>query len=104
MNAVIVTTPEEIQKIVTQSVKNAITELYAEPQAPQSPEALRLERLKMKEFLSSEEVEALYGIPRATLATNRSRNMGPSFSRIGRSIAYTHKDILDYIRAGYTSR
>ncbi len=104
MTSVIVTTPEEIKKIVTQGVKDAITELASVSQIHHSPEALRLEQLKIKEFLSSDEVEALYGIPRATLATNRSRNMGPSFIRIGRSVAYTHKDILEYIHAGYTSR
>jgi hypothetical protein len=65
--------------------------------------AERLEVLKRRELLTEGEVEELYGIPRASLNSMRSRGQGPAYitrGEGGRRIGYRHRDVQAYLDAG----
>lgn len=57
----------------------------------------KLEFLRKKPLLSSADVANLYGIPTATLATWRSRGMGPDYTKAEGSVFYTHQQIERWI-------
>lgn len=57
----------------------------------------RLELLKKKPLLTPADVSALYGIPTATLATWRSRALGPDYVKAEGSVFYTHQQMERWI-------
>ena len=61
--------------------------------------AARLEELKRKAFLSSKEVEILYGIPESTLRTLRCRGGGPDYHQQEKTspVRYTHDAIKNFM-------
>lgn len=61
--------------------------------------AVRLESLRRKELLSSQEVEALYGLNSGTLRNWRYKGVGPKFSQIGQLVFYKHQDLQNFIAA-----
>lgn len=61
-------------------------------------QAADLERVKRKELLTAEEVEALYGFREATLATWRCRGGGPDFFRRGSLIFYRARDVAQFVQ------
>ena len=65
--------------------------------ALQSSVGDRIDGLMRKEFLTVGEVEELYGLTKAALATMRCRGAGPAWHKCGKTIIYKHKEILSYI-------
>ena len=61
--------------------------------------AAKLEVLKRRELLTSEEVEALYGIPSRTLSGLRQKGRGPRYiQEVERGpVYYSHPDINAYL-------
>lgn len=60
----------------------------------------------MAEYISTTEVQALTGIPEATLRYYRHKNTGPVSFRLGRRVVYRRSDVLTWIdsRIAATSR
>jgi hypothetical protein len=58
-----------------------------------------IEALKAKPYLSSKEVQQLYGIPESSLRTFRSRGGGPKFYQPyeNGAVTYTHADIQEFM-------
>lgn len=56
-----------------------------------------LERLKRKEYLTPEEVEALYGLKATTLANKRSKAQGPEYIKDGDKIFYRQQTVRMYL-------
>jgi hypothetical protein len=93
-------------------VLDGLAQLVAEKVAAMLPVAApaavsgaaeRLEVLKRRELLTEGEVEELYGIPRASLNSMRSRGQGPAYitrGEGGRRIGYRHRDVQAYLDAG----
>jgi hypothetical protein len=90
-----------VREAVAQELRSALAELPTVFNA-----AAELEVLRRKEYLTSDEVEKLYGIPAATLKTKRTRGGGPSFLQHARgtSVTYTHEDIRQYMERGRIRR
>lgn len=61
--------------------------------------AARLEDLRRKELLSSQDVEELYGLNSGTLRNWRAKGLGPKFSRFGQLVFYKHQDLQTFIAA-----
>lgn len=61
--------------------------------------ASRMEALKAKPTLTTEEVEELYGISAATLHTKRCRGFGPDYyqASTGGLVYYSHDDIRAWL-------
>ena len=53
--------------------------------------------LAVKEFLSPDEVERLYGFKKSTQAKWRMQKLIP-YKKIGRFIRYDHKELKEWIR------
>ncbi len=89
------------ENLIKEAVKNAFGEFLATiggaDVATHLERAARLEALLKKPLLSSVDVEELYGIPTATLATWRSRAMGPDYTKAEGSVFYTHQQIERWI-------
>lgn len=90
-----------VKEAVTAELRTALAELPSVFQA-----AAELELLRRKEYLTTEEVEKLYGIPAATLKTRRTRGGGPSYLQHARGscVTYTHEDIRQYMERGRIRR
>ena len=57
----------------------------------------KIEILKRQEYLTPEEVEAVYGLKATTLANKRFRAQGPEFVKDGGKILYSHKAARAYL-------
>jgi len=57
------------------------------------------ERLKRREYLSPEEVEALYGVKAVTLANWRIKAQGPEYIKYGGKILYKHQAVRNYLES-----
>lgn len=90
-----------VKEAATAELRRALAELPSVFQA-----AAELELLRRKEYLTTEEVEKLYGIPAATLKTKRTRGGGPSYLQHARGscVTYTHEDIRQYMERGRIRR
>lgn len=88
---VIVTTREDLTAI--------ISAIMPSPSPGLSPEVLELEKLKRKEALTTEEVEKLYGFKANTLRKRRMNGEGPSYSKDGDRVLYTHTSIRKYLES-----
>jgi len=60
-----------LHEALSMNIENAIERLLA-------PVA-QIEKLKRKEYLTPEEVEAVYGLRASTLANKRSKGQGPEY-------------------------
>lgn len=91
----------EIQECVETAIRNAISELLASIDSYQFSEimvrAATLEYLKNKPLLTPSEVKQLYGISMATLATWRSRGLGPDYVKAEGSIFYKNSQIVKWL-------
>ena len=93
----------DIQECIENAVKAALSDLLAHVGGPELAHTLEraacLELLRKKTMLTPAEVTTLYGIPSATLATWRSRGIGPDYTKAEGSIFYTHKQMERWIAA-----
>ena len=86
---IIASTPEAI----TEALRPFLASL-----APAIPiEAIKLERIKRKETLTTEEVEMLYGLNANTLRSRRVKGEGPAYIKDGASVLYTHMSVKKYL-------
>lgn len=88
----LVTTPEQFKDFLTTAMATLHT-------TSMPPEAARLEVLKRKETLTTEEVEVLYGMKANTLRKRRVNGEGPAYSKDGDRVLYTHTAIKKYLEA-----
>lgn len=89
MSQTIVTTTEDLSAIL----RGILTPCL--PALP--PEVVELETLKRKETLTTEEVEKLYGLKANTLRKQRVTGEGPSYSKVGERVLYTHVAIKKFL-------
>lgn len=91
----------EIQECVESAIRKALSELLASLDSQQFSEimtrAATLELLKKKPLLTPSEVNQLYGIPVATLATGRSRGLDPDYVKAEESIFYKNCQIAKWL-------
>ena len=91
----------EIQECVENAIRKAVAELLAGIDCQQfgiiMAHAANLELLKKKPILTPAEVSQLYGIPSTTLATWRSRGLGPDYVKAEGSIFYKNSQIMKWL-------
>lgn len=59
----------------------------------------RLELLRRKEALSTEEVAELFGLNAESLASQRARRQGPPYTKVGSKVLYRPQAVRDYLDA-----
>jgi DNA polymerase III alpha subunit (gram-positive type) len=89
--AIVLTTPEELAVIIENAVAARNSEI--------SPEIVRLEWLKRRETLTTEQVEELYGLNAYTLKKRRMDGEGPAYIKDGDKVFYTHAAIKKYLES-----
>ena len=93
----------DINELILNAVQSAFGELLlsvgGDAVQQQLEIAAQREALRKKPLLTPEDVFQLYGIPVSTLATWRSRNKGPNYTKLEGSIFYTAKQIEKWIAA-----
>ena len=89
----IVTTAEQLQTILEQILKKM--PVYIMP-----PELVELEKLKRRPSLSPQDVSKLYDIPEQTLADWRHYKKGPRYSKRGKRVYYSQKDLTAFFESG----
>ena len=91
----------DIQECIQNAIQAALGDLLANlggvDVAAKLEQAATLELLRKKAMLTPADVSALYGIPTATLATWRSRALGPDYTKAEGSVYYTHQQIERWI-------
>lgn len=91
----------EIQECVENAIRKAVSELLASVDSQQFSEimarAATLEFLKKKPLLTPSEVNQLYGISVATLATWRSRGLGPDYIKAEGNVFYKNSQIVKWL-------
>lgn len=91
----------DIQDCIQNAIGLALGDLFANVGGPELAakleQAAALALLQKKALLTPVEVAALYGIPTATLATWRSRALGPDYTKAEGSIYYTHQQLERWI-------
>jgi len=55
-------------------------------------------KMTCKEWLSTHDVEKLYGIKRGTLANWRTRRTGPDYFKIGKIVRYHATELNEYMQ------
>ena len=80
-------------------VVEAVREVLATSMAPVAEEVMRLERLRRKQSLTTDEVAELYGYSAGTLRNWRCKGRGPAYTRDGGVIVYRRKDVEAYQEA-----
>lgn len=86
MSQVIVTTPDELQRLVVDAVSTV-----AQTIVPPIPR---------KKLLSSKDVEKEYGIKERLLENWRCQGVGPTYTNVGRSVYYERDLLEQYIASG----
>lgn len=91
----------EIQECVESAIRKALSELLASLDSKQFSEIMSrvatLEFLKKKPLLTPSEVNQLYGIPVAPLATWRSRGLGPDYVKAEGNVFYKNSQIAKWL-------
>lgn len=91
----------EIQECVENAIRKAVAELLAGIDCQQfgiiMAHAANLELLKKKPILTPVEVNQLYGISVATLATWRSRGLGPDYIKAEGNVFYKNNQIEKWL-------
>jgi hypothetical protein len=82
---------DNMEKAFSAKIENALERLLA-------PIA-QVERLKRREYLTPEEVEAVYGLKAATLANKRMKAQGPEYIKDGDRILYKQQAVKAYLDA-----
>ena len=85
------TDKENIEERIASNIDCILERLFA-------PVA-HVERLKRREYLTPEEVEALYGLKTVTLANKRLKAQGPEYIKDGERILYRQQAIKAYLDA-----
>jgi DNA polymerase III alpha subunit (gram-positive type) len=91
MSQVIVTTREDLAAVMA--------ELMPAQAAPMPPEVVKLEKLKRKEYLTTEEVESVYGLNAQTLRKRRMQGEGPGYIKDGQKVLYAHAAVKAYLES-----
>lgn len=89
---------DSLSDMVRGELAPVLAEIVSGPLQAALSLAADLERLKRKELLTADEVEALYGFRVATLATWRCRGGGPDFFRRGALILYRTSDVARFVQ------
>lgn len=89
---VIVTTPEDLERLMTRLLAPLKTQAL-------TPEAAELEKLRRKEYLTTEEVEKLYNINANTLRKRRVNGEGPAYVKDGERVLYASKAVSQYLES-----
>ena len=55
--------------------------------------------LSQREYLDPKEVNQVFGLNEATLATNRSRGVGIPYTKDGAKVLYAKEDIATYLQS-----
>lgn len=76
---------------ITESIDNVLRELL-QPVA-------EIAALRHKEYLSTGEVEKLFGINAESLTSQRSRRTGPPYVKQGSRVLYRRQAVADYLEA-----
>ena len=82
---------ENLEGMIGSNIESALERLLAP--------IVQVERLKRREYLTPEEVEAVYGLKAATLANKRSKAQGPEYIKDGDRILYRQQAIKIYLDA-----
>jgi hypothetical protein len=77
---------ENLEERIAGNIESALERLLAP--------IVHVERLKRREYLTPEEVEAVYGLKAVTLANKRSKAQGPEYIKDGDKILYRQQAIL----------
>ena len=80
-----------LEKALSNNIESALDRLLA-------PIA-ETERLKRREYLTPEEVEAVFGLKAVTLANKRMKAQGPEYIKDGERILYRQQAIKAYLDA-----
>ena len=83
--------PDEISESLQLTLERLLT--------PVVDSIVEIERLKRREYLTPEEVEALYGLKAVTLANKRMQARGPEYIKDGGKIFYKQQTIKKYLEA-----
>jgi hypothetical protein len=81
---------ENLEERIASDIESALERLLA---------PIVVERLKRREYLTPEEVEAVYGLKAVTLANKRSKAQGPEYIKDGDKILYRQQAIKTYLDA-----
>ena len=81
------------QKEIARSMEETLERMLA----PVVSSISKIEILKRQEYLTPEEVEAVYSLKATTLANKRFRAQGPEFVKDGGKILYSHKAVKAYL-------
>ena len=95
MTQVAVLTPEQIEALVDRTTERVL----AERSAAMPPEVVELEKLKRKEYLTTNEVEKLYPLNANTLRKRRTNGEGPAYSKDGDNVVYSQAAIRKYLES-----
>lgn len=87
---IIVTTRAILEEIVVSAVQSI------KPSELPS-EAVELERLKRKEYLTPDEVEKIFGLNANTLRKRRVEGTGPEYSKDGDRVLYARRVVERYL-------
>ncbi len=79
--AIIVTTPEELTRIIIVSMRSGLEEIRKAVHAEQN-------RAQGKKLLDAKDVEAEYGIGKRKLERWRAEGIGPQYTTVGRLVYY----------------
>lgn len=88
----IITTPEQLRSILESLLQDRTA--YIMP-----PELVEIEKLKRLPSLTPQGVSKLYGIPEQTLADWRHYKKGPRYTRRGKRVYYSQKDLVTYFES-----
>ena len=88
----IITTPDQLKDILL-SVLSQLPITYL------PPEVVKLEVLRRREYLTTEEVPELYPLNANTLRKRRMNGEGPAYSKDGDKVIYTHTAIKKYLES-----
>ena len=80
-----------LEEAFSANIENALERLLA-------PIA-QIERLKRREYLTPEEVEAVYGLKTGSLANKRNKAQGPEYIKDGEKILYKQQTVRSYLDA-----
>ena len=87
------------REVDTEALARALAKEIGPAIAATFEDAARIETLRRRPYLNSEEVALLYGLNANTLKTWRCIGKGPAFIRDGRVILYDQKDLQEYVAA-----
>jgi len=91
---IVVMSPEQVENLVLRTIERALPS-----HGETSPEIMKLEKLKRKEYLTTEEVAALYPLNAETLRKHRVNGTGPAYIKDGVRVSYAHGAVRKYLES-----